>query len=248
LGQQSKFSSKKPHLTCCQKAFLHCSHGQTKDSCQSGNHSVPPPPPLPRPLPFDLGANWAAPAPPLCSQLFRDIQWYLWCQRLRNCYLWPLRGSETSDWSLSTPNGLGFGGFTQLDIHLGLHEEHTAVIHVCPLRAPEVWQDVGSLPSPLSPHALPHIFVAVVDFWDRVTFFLDFFPFSFFLFFSHSTWILNARLKPPSNISSALLFYLKLTLIPTMHLKLDLTLPIAHTDFNFVFPASAKWAAVNISM
>ena len=65
------------------------------------------------------------------------------CQRLRNLY-----------WGLPLVHHppCGVSGLTQPNAHSGPRAKRVQSSCVCPPRAPELWQDVGSLPLPSSPY------------------------------------------------------------------------------------------------
>jgi hypothetical protein len=133
------FFPKEPRLTSCWKAFLHSSHGPDQRFSSAWESPIAPSPPA---LSSFMPWGW-----PSCLQGLHFVLSYSTASiRLRTCYLWPPRGTVTSDWSLSTsPCGPGFNGFPQQDTHLGLHGEHGAVLHICLSRAPKLWWDTGSL-------------------------------------------------------------------------------------------------------
>jgi hypothetical protein len=117
---------------------------RTKDSHLRGNHTVPPS----LPSLSSLGPGWrAAPGSP---HLFSAPLWHpAWDVGDQNLL------SRTAPYS--PPSKLGFRGFTQPDTHPGHIENMQQSFHVCLPKAPELWQDTGFLPLPLSPRTHPFI-------------------------------------------------------------------------------------------
>jgi hypothetical protein len=97
-----------------------------------------------------LGMTEPPPGPPFCSQLFLSVQLHLRCPRLRICYIWPLRGPETSDCPLYTSMGW-VHSFLQPDTHPGPHGKHEAILPCPPTQSIGTLVGHGFSPTPFIP-------------------------------------------------------------------------------------------------
>jgi hypothetical protein len=113
---------------------------------QSGNRlKVSPLQPSP---PFGAGDDGDTPGSPIFSQLFCCVQRCLGYPRLRNCYLWPPWGPETSDCPLSIPWLFGFNGFPQPDTNSGPRGNRASVLPRLPAKSAGTLAGFGFSPTP----------------------------------------------------------------------------------------------------
>jgi hypothetical protein len=150
LEQLDRLSPKKLSLTSIGRPSCAPAMDRTKDSRPCGNHPVPP---FPQPSPpFGSGDDGAAPGTPILFSSLPRCPVASGMPETEKLISGLSQVQKPQAETVSTPQHTGFHGFLQPDTYPGPHWKLAESSSVCPLRAPELWWDVGFLPLLLFPH------------------------------------------------------------------------------------------------